>query len=46
MKSIKLALATLLLVQSISVLADTVIINTPGGGQTVCIVQGNVVTCF
>jgi hypothetical protein len=46
MKSIKLALASIFLVQSFSVLADTVIINTPGGGQTVCIVQGGVITCF
>ena len=46
MKSIKLALATLFLVQSLTVLAETVIVNTPSGGQTVCIVQGNVVTCY
>jgi hypothetical protein len=46
MKSIKLAVATLFLVQSLSVLADTVIINTPGGGQTVCISQGGYITCY
>lgn len=46
MKSIKYVVATLFLAQSLSVLADTVIVNTPSGGQTVCIVQGSVVTCF
>ena len=27
-------------------LADTIIINQPNGGQTVCIMQNGVVTCF
>jgi hypothetical protein len=26
--------------------SQTVIINQPGGGQTVCIVQGGYVTCY
>lgn len=46
MKSIKLALATLLISFAVNVCADTVIINTPGGGQTVCISQGGYITCF
>ena len=27
-------------------LADTVIVNTPSGGQVVCIVNGQYVTCY
>jgi len=46
MKSIKLAVATLFLVQSLAVWAETIIINTPGGGQTVCISQGGYITCY
>lgn len=26
--------------------SQTVIINQPGGGQTVCIIQGGYVTCY
>jgi hypothetical protein len=46
MKSIKLALGTLLISLTLNSYADTVIINTPNGGQTVCITQNGVITCF
>jgi hypothetical protein len=46
MKSIKLALGTLLISFALNIYADTVIINTPSGGQVVCITQNGVITCF
>jgi hypothetical protein len=43
----KKLLITFLLVQACGVFAtETVIINPPGGGQTVCIIQCGYVTCF
>jgi hypothetical protein len=43
----KTLLFTLLLSQACWVLADeTIIINDPRGGQTVCIVQGPYVVCY
>ena len=43
----KKLIATLLITLSTTVLASqTIIINEPSGGQTVCIVQGSYVTCY
>jgi hypothetical protein len=31
---------------AVAVAAEPVIINQPGGGQTVCIVQGSYIVCY
>lgn len=42
----KKLLALLTLAICLNAQAKTIIINQPDGGQTVCIVQGTVVTCY